>query len=847
MNRNTNFEKWKKIALLQLFVALVLLIFLPQPVPAQGTTVFLPLIIKQTNLTDPSAPLITSITTNLTDYPNNKLPRYKKFEVTFNLTTAAENLQLPYDSNPPAGIETDVGVTVNALFTPDNWQTVYSQPAFYYQNFDHEIKGNKDWIYPTDNFVWKVRFAPHQIGNWQYKLTAQDINGQTETSIQSFTVSDSDSPGFVRVSDRDSRYFEFEDGDHFLGLGYNLTYGQADWNNPTVTNESKLSGLHEEGLQLFRTWLSHWGIYSSAWSYWNSPIPERHGRYIPDASLRNEVTYPGSEVAMRLVWNFNPGMFLGFMKQSPAVKRDTTYHLSIRYLLPEELAGPRINGSPYGLVAKTGGWLLGSGSWPDNVNGYTDPGTGNIVSNYAVESPVDNSGQPQWDILEGEIQTGNRDFLPYLYLVLENVKQGSEAEGTNHVAFIDQVELREDLGNGQYGPNIISKGWMAQHLYFDQRNSYAFDKFLETAEAQDIYLKLVTLEKNEWISNRIDFEGNSIPYNALCWDQDSSNDPPEGCFGNQWFYGNGRQMTKGRWLQQAWWRYLQARWGYSTSIHSWELLNEGDPWNSAHYTMADEFGKYMHQFAPNDHLVSTSFWHSFPQNEFWANNSYPYIDYADLHAYSESSIDIADDTRYYSEKYGAKTAGGADKPLVRGETGFNSDIVNDTSGIWLHNYIWGGVNPGGMYEQYWYSKEHIEKFDLGYHYKPYLNFMAGIPLNNGDYQNIEASVSNNVLRAWGQKDLTRGCGHFWVQNKNHTWKNVVDNVAISKVSATVTLQGFQPNKTYTVEWWDTYQVDPAQQIINSESVTAQGDGTVTITISNLDTDMALKIVSQGGC
>ena len=152
-----------------------------------------------------------------------------------------------------------------------------------------------------------------------------------------------------------------------------------------------------------------------------------------------------------------------------------------------------------------------------------------------------------------------------------------------------------------------------------------------------------------------------------------------------------------------------------------------------------------------------------------------------------------------------------------------------------------------MYEQYWYSKEHIEKFDLGYHYKPYLNFMAGIPLNNGDYQNIEASVSNNVLRAWGQKDLTRGCGHFWVQNKNHTWKNVVDNVAISKVSATVTLQGFQPNKTYTVEWWDTYQVDPAQQIINSESVTAQGDGTVTITISNLDTDMALKIVSQGGC
>ena len=96
-------------------------------------------------------------------------------------------------------------------------------------------------------------------------------------------------------------------------------------------------------------------------------------------------------------------------------------------------------------------------------------------------------------------------------------------------------------------------------------------------------------------------------------------------------------MTARRWLQRAWWRYLQARWGYSPNIHSWELVNEGDPTNDRHYTLADEFGKYMRQFAPNQHLVTTSFWHSLPATAFWKNASYPNLDYVDLHAYVSTS------------------------------------------------------------------------------------------------------------------------------------------------------------------------------------------------------------------
>ena len=82
----------------------------------------------------------------------------------------------------------------------------------------------------------------------------------------------------------------------------------------------------------------------------------------------------------------------------------------------------------------------------------------------------------------------------------------------------------------------------------------------------------------------------------------------DGAFGgfredNENFYGDYRNNhTKTRWLQRAWWRYLQARWGYSPNIHSWELLNEGDPdvyslglsKVGRHQMLADELGKFMH-------------------------------------------------------------------------------------------------------------------------------------------------------------------------------------------------------------------------------------------------------------
>jgi len=79
--------------------------------------------------------------------------------------------------------------------------------------------------------------------------------------------------------------------------------------------------------------------------------------------------------------------------------------------------------------------------------------------------------------------------------------------------YVDRIWIQEELGGNSLGPNIIYKPWMAHHLYFDQRNSYAFDKVLELANQHGIFLRPVVMEKNDPILSHIDFDGH---YQVAC-------------------------------------------------------------------------------------------------------------------------------------------------------------------------------------------------------------------------------------------------------------------------------------------------------------------------------------------
>ncbi len=130
--------------------------------------------------------------------------------------------------------------------------------------------------------------------------------------------------------------------------------------------------------------------------------------------------------------------------------------------------------------------------------------------------------------------------------------------------------------------------------------------------------------------------------------------------------------------------------------------------------------------------------------------------------------------------YGAIPSGSG-KPIIRGETGLinqaantdsMTDVSADTQGIWLHNILWGSINPTGLIDNWWYARDQIYKtVDLRSQYKNYYTFIKDIPLNNGKYVDAAATTSNAKIRAWGQKDLTNQKAHLWIANTDHVWTN----------------------------------------------------------------------------
>ena len=528
-----------------------------------------------------SAPAITNLRVNTPE-----VGVFDKFEVQFEVRTVATQPDLPFDANPPAGLARGPGVTIEGLFSRDNGATTLVQPAFLYQPYTQTVRPLGDE--PHDHFVpnggphWVIRFAPQQAGAWTFKLRATDAGGSTTINGGRFTVAASSrnpdrQRGFLRVSQTDRRYFEFQDGSPFIGVGFNSAF------NSSADAEQRLRTYADHKINFLRTWLSSAGINGSQWTSWSY-----HGasvNYLPATHLDTQTTFNGADVSWRLD-DTVPCLFSDFWQGQVPVEPNAAYTISARVKL-DDLRGT--------FAVKQGGWLEDT---------CADPNIGNIVLQAGKQADKDSLPSPDasgWLTLTGTYQNGDAAWLGFLYLA---------RQGKGRV-FVDEVRMwKQDDPNRI---NILREPNANAHLSFDPMNAAAWDDIITSAEQHGVYLKLVIDEKNEWIRNHIGPDGRMTS---------------EATNNNDHFYA--APNTKVRWLMQAWWRYVIARWGYSTAIHSFELLNEGDPYNGRHYELANAFARYMHQHDPSRHMVTTSFWHSFPGSEFWATSE---LDYADLHAY----------------------------------------------------------------------------------------------------------------------------------------------------------------------------------------------------------------------
>ena len=151
-----------------------------------------------------AATTVTSFSTN-----TNSVPKFSKFEATFQISrTFPANSFLPYyyydSSDTPAsdpnrtspyGVD---GITIDGHFTsPSGKEQIV--PAFYYQQYSR----SGSTMTPGTIYSWKLRYAPQEIGNYQYYITIQDSSGSSRypaSGTQTFSTTTSNAKGFIKVS-----------------------------------------------------------------------------------------------------------------------------------------------------------------------------------------------------------------------------------------------------------------------------------------------------------------------------------------------------------------------------------------------------------------------------------------------------------------------------------------------------------------------------------------------------------------------------------------------------------------------------------------------------------------------
>ncbi len=136
------------------------------------------------------------------------VPQYSLLEFVVNLEAEFEN---PYDPEQ---------VALDADFTASSGAK-FSVPGFFMVPQKREVRDGVEEMLADGPGEWHVRFTPSEIGEYAWKMTLRDHGGEA-TYAGVFTCTAAPAKGFVRVSEADSHYFAFDNGEGYFAIGHNL-------------------------------------------------------------------------------------------------------------------------------------------------------------------------------------------------------------------------------------------------------------------------------------------------------------------------------------------------------------------------------------------------------------------------------------------------------------------------------------------------------------------------------------------------------------------------------------------------------------------------------------------------
>jgi len=186
------------------------------------------------------APRIVAVTPSAA-----QVGRFETLELAVRLDADYQN---PYD---PA----DIAVAAQVVDPQGRTRRVN---GFLYQDYERTLSNGNEVLTPKGERVWKVRFAPATIGRHQFWVTVRTRGGEASGGTGFFVATPSKSPGFIGVSRRNPRYFEFSTGQPFFPIGHNICW--VDSKLKTFDYDRYFRKMAAAKENFTRVWMASWSL-----------------------------------------------------------------------------------------------------------------------------------------------------------------------------------------------------------------------------------------------------------------------------------------------------------------------------------------------------------------------------------------------------------------------------------------------------------------------------------------------------------------------------------------------------------------------------------------------------------
>ncbi len=439
---------------------------------------------------------------------------------------------------------------------------------------------------------------------------------------------------------------------------------------------------------------------------------------------------------------------------------------------------------------------------------------------------------------KGFIRVGNARYLKYddstPFIPVGNsnpwyrrlVWREAEEYGTNELK--DQMDLMSGQGinffrfeiNILEGLNLIGWDFTNQKnycKYYNQRDAWQLDWLIDYAKMKGMYLLLAvfahsylgddgnftyvapsgspgypytkTVSNTDVFAYSIGAWSKYHPYNSYIelGKEPAAPDSKGTCTSPYDFYSQTAAID----LQKKLLRYIIARWGWSSNLLGYELMDEADRLDAMNQNTANPnyvappatldcsialwhrtMASYLRSTDPFKHLITTAY---ASMNHPTAFEVYPLMDFTQAHHYTnylkkdwpgEFQDHLSGDAQIYSQ---------LGKPFMIGEFGYVVDMpANDPKMYELHNTLWATLFNGSMGPASFWTQHDVRGQKATGCYKGVSEFSRLLPRLSEQHVPSYANMSPQGLRIFSLKDNNSDEYYGWVQDMAFTYQNLLD-------------------------------------------------------------------------